>query len=276
LKISVAFFGIPRNSTVCFPSIQKNILDALPSTAEVTCYYHLYRQQEVINLRSGEAGILDEENYAPFLSMSGLLEEPDSCLARWNFDLIKRRGDAWDDDFWSLRNLIHQLNSLHAVTDLLIPSQPDYVIFARPDVFYHDPLPTSVFSRIHARPQTLYIPSWQWWDGVNDRLAICGRDTYQAYGHRIESITDFFDRYRGPLHSERLLKYALKINDVGVRTIDTRLSRVRIDGQFKQESFSPTRTAGLRNFTFHPISQIRTLLDRRNPPGVVAEGLGHV
>jgi hypothetical protein len=263
LRISVAFFGIPRNSTVCFPSIQRNILDALPPSAEVTCYYHLYRQQEVINPRSGEAGILDEENYAPFLSMSGLLEEPDSCLARWNYDLIKRHGDAWDDNFWSLRNLVHQLNSLKAVTELSTPSQPDFVVFARPDVFYHDPLPTFVFPRIQERPRNVYLPSWQWWNGVNDRLAICGKNTYQAYGNRIEYINDFCDRNREPLHAERLLKYALKINDVRIRTINTRLSRVRIDGQFKQESFSSTRTAGNRNLVFLPISQIRTSLDRR-------------
>jgi hypothetical protein len=263
VKVAIAFFGIPRNSAVCFPSIQKNILDVLPPSADVECFYHLYSEREILNPRSGEAGLLDEKNYLPFIPMQGVLEEPELCLDRWDFERIRRLGDYWDDNFRSLRNLIHQLNSLHAVTELLAPSTPDYVLFVRPDVFYHDALPTYLFSRVEKRARNIYIPSWQWWNGANDRFAVCGRGIYRAYGSRIEYVPSFCDRYRQPLHSERLLKHALNINGARICAINTRLSRVRIDGRFVPESFRSWPTAGQKkNQVSVRISEIRTLLDR--------------
>lgn len=263
MKIAVAFFGIPRNSALCFPQIQRNVLQALPAGAQVSCFYHLYRLQQVFNPRSGEAGALGEENFAPFQDMTGLIEEPELCLERWNFEAIKQRGDTWKDDFRSIRNLIHQLNSLHQVTALLAPMDPDFVVYVRPDIFFHDPLPGYVFSSPERRRRNVYVPNWQWWGGLNDRFAICGRETYRAYGCRAEDMLPFCDASGRSLHSERLLKFALQRHGARVCLMDTTASRVRIDGQFAEEPFSPKRSMGKReNRYFHQGARLRTWLDR--------------
>jgi hypothetical protein len=264
LNIAVAFFGIPRNSQICFPSIEENVLAQLPPDSNVKCFYHLYKIDEVQNSRSGERGELKADNYQVFESMTGLLASTDGVLDRWDFDRVKTLGDTWADDFASLRNLIYQLNSLHAVTTMMESFNPDFVVFVRPDTFYHTPLPAYVFKHPEARRRNIYIPDWQWWGGLNDRFAICGRDTYVAYGKRIERIFDFCTATGRKLHSERLLKFVLQQAGAKVCTVDTTASRVRINGAFAEESFSPKRNMGKReNRYFHFFARLRTFRDKQ-------------
>lgn len=264
LNIAVAFFGIPRNSQICFPSIQEKVLAQLPSDCNVQCFYHLYKIDEVQNTRSGEQGELKADNYAPFETMNGLLTSTEGVLERWNFEQVKALGDTWADDYASLRNLIYQLNSLHTVTTMMESFKPDFVVFVRPDNFFHTALPAYVFKHAQARRLNTYIPDWQWWGGLNDRLAICGRDTYVAYGKRIERMFDFTQVTGRKLHSERLLKFALQQAGARICTIETQASRVRINGAFAEESFCAKRGMGKReNRYFHFFARLRTFMDKR-------------
>lgn len=264
LNIAVAFFGIPRNSQICFPSIQDNVLAQLPAGSNVKCFYHLYKIEEVQNSRSGEQGKLTADNYQPFESMTGSLTSTEGVLERWDFEQVKALGDTWADDYASLRNLIYQLNSLYTVTDMMKSFNPDFVIFVRPDNCFHTALPAYMFEQPQARRLNTYIPDWQWWGGLNDRFAICGRDTYVAYGKRIERIFDFCKVTGRKLHSERLLKFALQQAGAKICTIDTQASRVRINGAFAEESFSPKRGMGKReNRYFHFFARLRTMIDKR-------------
>ncbi|MDR7053529.1 hypothetical protein J2W70_000874 [Pseudomonas koreensis] len=264
MKIAVAFFGIPRNSPICFPSIEQNVLAQLPAGSEVECFYHLYKVDEVQNSRSGEKGELAADNYQPFESMTGALTSTEGVLERWDFEQVKAQGDTWADDYASLRNLIYQLNSLHTVTTEIESFNPDFVVFVRPDNFFHTPLPGYLFNHAEARRHNVYIPDWQWWGGLNDRFAVCGRDTYIAYGKRIERIFDFCKATGRKLHSERLLKYALLEAGAKVCTLPIQASRVRITGAFAEESFSPKRGMGKReNRYFHFFAKLRTWWDRR-------------
>ncbi len=264
VKIAVAFFGIPRNSPICFPSIEQNVLAQLPAGSEVECFYHLYKVDEVQNSRSGEKGELAADNYQPFESMTGALTSTEGVLERWDFEQVKAQGDTWADGYASLRNLIYQLNSLHTVTTEIESFNPDFVVFVRPDNFFHTPLPGYLFNHAEARRHNVYIPDWQWWGGLNDRFAVCGRDTYIAYGKRIERIFDFCKATGRKLHSERLLKYALLEAGAKVCTLPIQASRVRITGAFAEESFSPKRGMGKReNRYFHFFAKLRTWWDRR-------------
>src|SRR5690349_13024593 len=86
LQIAVAFFGIPRNSQICFPSNEQNVLAQFPAGSDVQCFYHLYKIDEVQNFRSGEKGELAADNYQPFESMIGALTSTDRVLERWDFE----------------------------------------------------------------------------------------------------------------------------------------------------------------------------------------------
>jgi len=263
MRIAVAFFGIPRNSLICFPSIEQKIYQYLPANAQVGSFYHLYEPQLVNNPRSGENGFIGESNYQSFAWMTGRLEEAGGCLTRWGFEEIKQYGDVWRDDFKSLSNLIHQLSSLYAVTELVSDFDPDVVIFIRPDLLYHDALPGFVLNACLSIGRAVYIPHWQWWNGLNDRFAICGRDVYGAYGRRIELAVPFCLQQQRGLHAERLLRFSMDQAGALVRTLDMRASRVRLNGQLVEEEFSAKHSMGRRENRFVlPMARLRARFDK--------------
>lgn len=244
MKIALAFYGIPRSTKICFPSIQEKILNSLPQNAKVEFFYHLYEQSKVVNKRSGEDGELSPQEYHPFLSFNGRLEKPGDCLNKWGFDGIKSFGDIWKDDFNSLGNLIHQLNSLHQVTLLIESYKPDVTIFLRPDLFYHDPLPKEIFPMLLNNKSSIFIPAWQWWGGYNDRFSVCGANSYQAYGNRICEMVNFCKSAKKPLHAEELVRFVMELHNLQPLPLRVRASRVRLDGTFKKEIFSSFRGMG--------------------------------
>lgn len=266
MKIAIAFFGIPRNSSVCFPSILENIYKSVKGS-EVRSFYHFYKQNKVVSARSGEDSELVSSNYVFFNDMDGVLEDPGRCLLKWNFENIKSFGDTWKDDYSSIRNLIHQLNSLYEVTELIENSQynPDVVLFVRPDLLYHDEIPRHCLLGANRDGKSVYIPNWQWWNGLNDRFSICGKDIYRAYGKRVLDMQDFCIKNNRSIHSERLLKYSLLKSKAKIKVLTSTASRVRVSGLIVDEDFSGFRGMGKREnrFTLR-IAKFRTWIDKIN------------
>jgi hypothetical protein len=238
MKIAVAYFGLPRCSEVSWPTIQDKLLAHLPSDSEVRQFYHFYQQDKVVNPRSGENATLDQANYAPFMTFEGKLETPESKLPTLPFEAAKTHGDAWGDGFNSLRNLLLQLGSLKEVTALVERWAPDVVLFARPDLAYHDAVPALVYHVCAEDPHAVFVPNWQWGKGLNDTFAVCGRDAYLAWGNRLDVALQYCQEQKDVLHSERLLKYAVLKAGGRVYHLDAKASRVRVGGAFAKENYA--------------------------------------
>jgi hypothetical protein len=243
-KIAIAMFGIPRGSATTMPTLAQHFIEPASRIGDCRVFYHLYQQDRVVNARSGEDAAMPADAYAPFAAFDGELEAPELCLARWQFDRIREFGDHYDDDFRSLRNLVHQLHSLRQVTARLSPWQPDVVLFVRPDLYYRGGFDLSTIVSLCSHPRRCIVPDWHWWGGYNDRFAACGAGVFKEYGNRIELACDFSERTRRPLQAERLVRHALARAGASVRTTPIRASRVRVDGQTKPEDFSVEATAG--------------------------------
>jgi hypothetical protein len=235
-------FGIPRCMRVSLPTIERNVLAPLRHLGEVSVHYHLYRLAQVINPRSGEQGRLAAENYDCFGSFSGVLEASGAAFTGTTFAGWQAFGDAFGDDFASLRNLRSQLYSLERVTGLVAAEKPGVVVFIRPDLCYHDVLPAGAVRYAARQPAACVVPVWQWWHGYNDRFAICGAESYRAYGRRGQLAEEFCRTTGGPLHSERLLRFALRRARCRMRVMTTQASRVRVDGTVVRERFDGART----------------------------------
>lgn len=236
-KIAVCFFGITRSLTHTIASIEKNVLAPARKHGDVIVYAHFFLQRQIQDDRSGECGAMDLEEYQ-LLPIDRLqLEEPDLCLDQRGFSNLKTFGDSWDNGFSSLRNLVHQLHSLDAVTTAALADGAEVCLFCRPDMRYHDSLRPSL-RRALRRNNLVQLPKWQHWTGLNDRFAVCsGASAIAAYGHRITVAEQFCRNRASPLHSEQLVKYALEQANVPVRQISTRASRVRLDGTQPYEDF---------------------------------------
>lgn len=241
MKIALAFFGLPRCSAVAFPSIESALLAPLRAAGDLRVFRHFWRQSWVANARSAENQPLAPENYVPFAAFEGVEQEP----PRQPWPLLQRlvrHGDAWEDGFQSLRNLLLQLQSLYEVTQHVAAAQPDVVVFARPDLLYHHPLPASAIAHVQDHPDAVVAPCWECWGGLNDRFALCGARAWRAYGGRLLLADHFCERSCQPLHAERLLAYALAFAGVQVRTIGMRANRVRVDGRLEAEDFTGARS----------------------------------
>jgi hypothetical protein len=240
LKIGIGFYGLPRASAVTLPSIMANIIDPARGLSETIVRYHFFQQHCVYNPGTNENAELAVENFTLFQeAFEGFLESPGGIPEKRGFEAIKQFGDAWENQFVSLRNLLMQLHSLHHVTQQLLRETPDIVVFARPDLQYHDSFAKELASAIEDSQSVARLPDWQWCGGYNDRFCICGREAIMPFGYRIDSIGRYLDLLQRPLHSERLLQFALDTAGVRVHPVSLRASRVRAGGAVKQEKFRP-------------------------------------
>jgi hypothetical protein len=237
-RIAICFFGITRSLTHTIGSIEKNILNPARDLGEVRVFAHFFRQTVIDNPRSGEKGTLKPGEHE-LLSPDWLeLEEPEHCLAQHGFGELKAFGDEWDDDFRSLRNLIHQLHSLNRVTEAAVAWKPDIFIFVRPDLDYHDNF-APVLAKVAAfSDDSVWYPNWQLSGGLNDRFLICrGETVAQSYGGRINAALDFCRLTKQPLQSERLVAYVLQNSGTTLQPVRLRASRVRSNGAGRRENF---------------------------------------
>ena len=232
-------FGIPRGAQVTLPRIRRLWLEPLGQASELKVFCHLFRQVRIENPTTGENGRLAESDLDAFSSFECAVEEPDLPGLQEELEQVRAFGDFADDNLISLRNLIHQLHSLRAVTLAARRFEPDAVVFLRPDLLYHTPAPVAAI--LDVKPRTCMLPPWHWWGGYNDRLSVCGSEAYVGYGTRGDVKLDYC-RSRGPLHPEKLLRFALRSADVHLRTLDVFASRVRVSGLVKRENFDPLAT----------------------------------
>ena len=239
-RIAVCFFGITRSLSHTIASIEANVLAPARQQGEVTVLSHFFEQTQIDNPRSGEAGTLNTQEHKLLPNDWLELEPPGTGLDQWGFEELKQHGDRWSDDFRSLRNLMQQQHSLHRVTDAALKTDPDLVIFCRPDLHYHDSFEDQIARGLKDVWPTVRLPSWQPWIGRNDRFAIArGQRAVRAYGQRVELAQEYCRWREEPLHAEKLVAYALRRHFVRVKTFPLRASRVRISGERVDEVFTP-------------------------------------
>lgn len=261
-RIAICYFGITRSLPYTLDSLTANVVRPAKATGEIRVFAHLFRQERIDNAATGEVAELDPDDHRLLEPDDLQLEAPEVCLDQWNYDRLREAGDAWNDGFRSLRNLVHQLHSLHAVTRMAACWNPHVWIFARPDLRYHDSLRPVLSLASKGGAETVWLPLWQSRGGRNDRFAIIrGGRAARTYGMRAERMADFCTLTGGPLHSERLLGFVLR--EERVRLIKTRATRVRANGFNWPESFS-----------FEWLERLHSRLERSPAPRLVRR-VGH-
>ena len=236
--IAVALYGLPRCSAITVPSIESQILAPLRRCGDVRVYYHLFLQDRIDNVRSSEAGPLDPSNYEFAKAYEGRLEQPPDLVDSTDYQVARQCGDRYGDDGISVRNLLLQLHSLAAVASLARQDDPDVVVFARPDLLYHDPIEPHVVRHALRHPRVCALPGWQWYYGCNDRFAICGREAAAVYANRRRLLAEFCGAHNRPLESEELLLEALRRERLSIVAVPLRASRVRLGGAIRHEQFA--------------------------------------
>ncbi len=242
-KIAIGFFGVTRSLAFTLPSIAENVVGPARELGDARVFAHLYKQDRIVNERSGENNAVDAEEYRLLGCDELVLEEPGHCLDGARYEWILSHGDAFNDHGKSLSNLIHQLHSLHVLGTMIGRWNPDIVLLVRPDLRYHDSFASAIRSHIDRPSTILTLPNWQWYSGYNDRFAVCNPQGCRLYTTRIEMIPQYLRQKKNPLHSEELLKFCLMENRIEPKRMSVRGSRVRSNGQMVAENFKPVSTS---------------------------------
>ncbi|MDO8651964.1 MAG: hypothetical protein Q7R66_07235 [Undibacterium sp.] len=241
--IILVFYGITRSLQHTYQSIFENIIQPARIEANTKTYCHFFNQKEINNPRTAEVGTLNPDEWRLLKPDVFIIDEINNESENKYIDELSRYGNAWEDSGESLRNIIRQLLSLQRITRRIqADGGADLVVFIRPDMLIHTKFPFADWLR-SIRPNTVAIPYWQWSGGLNDRLAVCGRQSYGIVGERLNQATHYCKRYKKPLHSERLLFFSLKNSTAQICTTDVRATRIRFNGESANESFEHVKFA---------------------------------
>jgi hypothetical protein len=243
LKIAIGFFGITRSLRWTLPSIEHKIIEPLRGIGEVKLFSSLIYQTEISNPRSREHEIVDPDDYKLLKCDVNILHKPGECLEKFNYKKILEYGDAWDDKGKSLSNLIHQFATLEALAKPINSFDPDLIVLIRPDLFYHDDFLSVCVDQLNRPDNCISIPNWQWSRGINDRFAICGRQSFSAYVDRANLMEDYLSRKKRPLHAERFLWWVLNKRKIKVYPVNLKATRIRSNGFMLIENFQPISLA---------------------------------
>lgn len=248
MKIAIAMFGIPREATRTMPTLREQLIRPACEVGETRIFCHLFEQERVDNPRQNEFGVLAAADYDQFKDFELALEPAGACLPDTPFEAVQAFGDWYENGFKTIANSMHQLHSLRRVTDMVTAWEPDVVVFARPDLIYHDPLRKALLVDASVHADRCYVPAWQWWRGYNDRFSICGRDAYRTVGYRIDEVVESCRADGLPFAGEHLLHHVLRTGRSGVRTTKLRASRARLGGTTHKECFAPLRETSKRHW----------------------------
>ncbi|MEW5425232.1 hypothetical protein [Amorphus sp. 3PC139-8] len=238
-KIALCFFGITRSLRFTIASIRENVLLPASDRGEVCLFGHFFDLEKISNIRSSEDNILLNKEY-DLLDFSNLeLDSPNIPEVERLFEFTSGFGDHWGDGLQSLRNLCHQLYSLSAVTRAATKADCDIFVFCRPDLMYLDSLDSVYDMALGAKVDGVWLPNWQCaHGGYNDRFAVCcSRRAAEAYGLRHAHVEQFCSTYLRSLHSELLLKSAMRANGISVWGVPNRAVRMRATGLPVSEEF---------------------------------------
>ncbi|MBT8408673.1 MAG: hypothetical protein KJN93_03500, partial [Alphaproteobacteria bacterium] len=75
-RIALCYFGISRSLSFTIGSIRNNVIGPAQAAGESKSYAHLYRQDKVVNPRTGEDHAMDPDEYRLLAADEVLLERP--------------------------------------------------------------------------------------------------------------------------------------------------------------------------------------------------------
>lgn len=253
--VNVCIYGLNRSLGVTVHSIQDKILRPLQSMVdEVHCHaaFNVTASGEFSSKRSGE-GLSrladDQQELLPDFRIQ--LVDQDDFDAGFKLADVLVAGDHYQDDGGSVLNMMRALHALQRSYNAipLNARQSFSTIFVRPDLDIIDDLDLE-FLLSHAYENSIVVPGWQFFGGVNDRFAIAAAGkASDAYANRFKTVFQYLSLTGRPFHSERYLFDVLNLKQIRILPIvQTRFVRVRAGQSFhpetiQQEHLQPAASA---------------------------------
>jgi hypothetical protein len=234
-RVSILLYGlVHRGLRHTVDSIREHVIAPLRARGRVHLYFHSWDTARLHNPRAGEEAEIDVQEIAQLIpeSRGGVDSESDfdrsvdwKQLELRNSTEFRQTTIAGKVTF---RNIVRTLESLERVWQLfnmIDDGDGGLVIATRADVRFLEPLPLDSL-----RDDSIGIPSFHGWGGVNDRFAIGSRQQMGIYCQRRRFYEESLDQshLRNP---ESVLAAWLEENHVPIQLMDFNFQRIRADGQ---------------------------------------------
>ena len=243
---ALVFFGqiknvSPQQADAFVEKVLEPLLAAFP---RVDVYFHSYKMSTMTNPRNGERNItidvggstnffLSKLRSVPGVWLKGIMfsEPEDADDSFWSVDYYLERGDPWDNKGVSMRNLLRQFYSLDRVTQLWWHRRHDYmaVVYTRPDLMFQ----TTLQFPMPIPDKAILTPTFDRFNGLNDRFAMGSPEVMMIYGQRMRWIEPYFKQFQKSLHAESYLLLVMqKMHQITPQFIvDFKFTRVRANGR---------------------------------------------
>jgi len=228
MLIAICFFGLTRSLKITIDSINKNIFESLKKqNHEYKIFLHTYNLKKIINDRTGENNILDVEEYKLLNPDFFEITNQDDFDKFIEIDKYVKNGLSHTYTETTIMNILRQNNSIFEVWKLVKQSNINFDLFmmCRPDLEYLQPIyiPDIKFN-------TLYIPNFAHFGGLNDRFCVGDMASVDIWCSRLDNIEKYSEK--NILQSEQYLKYTLNQNKINVRFLnDFKFRRIRANGK---------------------------------------------
>ncbi len=235
-KIAICFWGILRSVKYTYQNIIKNIYRPLISyNCELTVFIHTYSIDDVYtNERANDKPIkLNTEEDIKLLNPNFYkIDRQEDFDKSINYELYKKKGDPWNNNFQTFTNLIRALNSLNQLKILIENNKNeefDAYFVIRPDVIFDTIISEKLLlNSIILKQNKLFIPKFHSWGGCNDRMTIGKWNSIKIYLSRFIYALEY--SLTKTLHSEIFLKDWLIKNNIKILLLDIIFRRIRTDG----------------------------------------------
>ena len=256
-RCALLLFGLPKFfAERVFPLMVRKLIEQIPMPCDI--FAHTYDITQTTNMRNREEGCaLDPSEVQAASPLAFELQSQEAVDLEQSAELerLKAHGDAWRNEFVSLRNVLREANSLSRVHALMAAAEERQgfryalVCCSRMDVFYVDKLPPECVRELRKAhdgslaPNALFVPSFHEWrlssdgaicrsGGMNDRFAVGAPTAMRAYAAgRLDAMLPFCEAKRLPLHTETFLQWHMRREGADARRMHFRLQRLRANGE---------------------------------------------
>lgn len=239
----IGFFGLNRSLRWTAPSIRRNVIDPMRD-AGFDCFVaaHFNQPAMIHHPASGERRVKLRRRAIKNLEidLQWIERQSEENVAELlDVAMSVPFRDFPDPDGGTRRNILYQMHSLRRLwkmLDVVGPERFQVFLLLRPDIEYIDRIDMPAIQEIMSGSVDMVSPSWQQWDGLNDRFAFCNRKASAVFLNRWDRVAEFC-RERQYLHPEALLHDAVTSAGLRVATTEQRALRVRATGETWAEGF---------------------------------------
>lgn len=239
-KIAICYWGMTRSNKFVYKTHIKHLFDVLKNqNIEYTTFMHTWKvendqniiwenvcdvpvdYQEYTLLQPDFYKIDDQQNFKDQLNFSDYFDR----------ELYNKYGGDTPHE-WRPQLIMNHLCALESqkrVYEMVNDSGEkfDYVIFIRPDVEILNTFDINIFNSSF----DIIIPSYDHYEGLNDRFAILPFNNASNYASRINEIKEF-RKNNGRIVSEKYVKFIIDKYYKNLKFIDFYMKIIRPNGLY--------------------------------------------